>query len=142
MPNGIKNRREQHYVKQKGRCHYCGFTMGRHLKHSKEILKKSGVNTSTHIFNKMAAKRIATFEHVKLKSQGGGKRDGVAACDYCNTFRRDHGYEIVKKIIAYMIKKEIHPHQIFHRTGMYMVHDPVIHKSIIQKEFQNGKDNS
>ena len=64
-----------------------------------------------------------TVDHVEAQARGGGNSDEntVPACQLCNSMKADAPEDQFRMLVAYMKKMEVHPHQIFQRTGIWFV---------------------
>lgn len=63
-----------------------------------------------------------TVDHIQAQANGGGNEmaNTIPACQFCNGMKGNHEAENFQAIINYMLRKGIHPHQIFLETGIWM----------------------
>ena len=75
------------FKEQKGKCYYCGEQM---------FLPQGDISG----LKKKELWRAATFDHIIVRSKGGGynKENGVCACYLCNNTRSDMDFEKWKRI--------------------------------------------
>ncbi|WP_299085157.1 hypothetical protein [uncultured Paraglaciecola sp.] len=121
MSGNNKRCREILADRQDWKCIYCKTKMAKDLAEAKRML--SPIKTTTGMRVIAATWLRVTFEHIDPASNGGAinLRNGVAACEFCNNFRRDHDFEVAKRMFAHMVKHGLHPHQVFKKTGIIMV---------------------
>lgn len=62
-----------------------------------------------------------TVDHVEPQANGGDNRqeNTVPACHLCNGMKGDAPEEQFRALVAYLKRMEVHPHQLFQRTGIW-----------------------
>ena len=118
-------------------CHYCGFQTWVHA-HEKAAVEKTfpaKVAPGRHRKKALQA-RTFTVDHVVPQAKGGGHahHNTVPACFLCNGMKGDAPEHQFRALVAYLLKKEVHPHQLFQRTGIWFVCEYIPVKSISAKK--------
>lgn len=115
---------------QEPRCVYCGFKTWRNDE-QRQALIRDGIS-SAHT-KRAEIWRQATCEHVTPKTNGGASTSEnlTIACSYCNSNRKHHPADAFKAWISYAIRHQIHPHQIYDRSGVCM------HTAVSLEPFNN-----
>lgn len=103
-------------------CHYCGYQtwITAAQRQTVELTFPDRIAPGRHRKRALAA-RMFTVDHVTARARGGGNEteNTVPACFLCNGMKGDAPEEQFRALIAYMKKLEVHPHQLFQRTGIW-----------------------
>ena len=103
-------------------CHYCGFQtwVTPNQRAAVELTFPQKVAPGRHRKRALAA-RMFTVDHVHPQGNGGSNHPSntVPACFLCNNMKGDAPEDQFRALIAYMKRLEVHPHQLFQRTGIW-----------------------
>ena len=116
MPSKYMKYRSRAFVRQKGRCYYCGFPMW---------LCQPGIFASQYsLTDRQIARFQCTAEHLQARQDGGKDTQAniVSACKFCNVTRHKtpkplESGEYRRKVKKRLEKSKWHPEKL-HRLLM------------------------
>ena len=101
MPPTVPSARYRAYLKQQGRCFYCGFPMW--LSDLEQFARANRISL------RLAQRFKCTAEHLKARSDGGSNRSEniVAACIFCNARRHRRTYPLAPYDYRTLVERRV-----------------------------------